>query len=370
MFVRHLKKKRLLIIITSLVVAVVGVWGLLQTNWFVSAYDSELFVTTWKTNVDGATEPTKVTLNFQQASGTPYYLVSWKCDGNFVPIFDAKYTHDYSEAGTYDVCIKVPDRSSAFMAFYSPGLAADEKAKLQEIKQWGDIRWKSFHRAFQSMPNVQLTATAAPDLSAVTDMSSAFEQATNFTGHSSMDGWDTENVTNMSKIFKSARKFNAPIGGWSTKNVEDMSEMFSGASVFNQNLTDWSLGNVTTVRDMFYASRFNNGESAGASGKPLNWNVTKVENFYGMFRSNGSFNQPIGNWVTSSATNMERMFDRAHLFNQPLTNWDTSKVTTMKAMFQMAYAFNQSLSHFNTAKVSNMDSMFWSASKFNQDISS
>jgi len=149
-----------------------------------------------------------------------------------------------------------------------------------------------------------------------------------------------------------------------------MSEMFSEAHLFNQDLSNWNLGKVTTVRDMFFASRFNNGDPAGASTKPLYWDTKNVKDFFGMFRSNGSFNQPIGSWDTSSGTNMTRMFDRAHRFNQPLQNWDTSNVTTMLAMFQMAYAFNQDLSHFNTQNVKDMNSMFWSASAFNQDISS
>lgn len=55
------------------------------------------------------------------------------------------------------------------------------------------------------MTNVQLTATDVPDLSLVTDMSSAFQGATNFTGNASMSGRDTSNVINMSRVFRSAK---------------------------------------------------------------------------------------------------------------------------------------------------------------------
>lgn len=48
-------------------------------------------------------------------------------------------THDYDTAGTYDVCIQ----STGSLRFYAPDLADDEKAKLLEIKQWGDIQWSS-----------------------------------------------------------------------------------------------------------------------------------------------------------------------------------------------------------------------------------
>ena len=321
------------------------------------------FVTTWKTS-DG-----KITLNFQKSDGpTDYYLISWYCDGNYEVGFYAKTGYDYGTSWIYDVCIQSPLTP---LAFYAPGLTTDEKSKLQEIKQWWNIKWSSFNSAFKDMTNVQLTATDVPDLSLVTDMSSAFQGATNFTGNASMSGRDTSNVINMSRVFRSAKKFNAPIGWWKTQNVTDMSEMFSEAHFFNQDISNWNLGKVTTVRDMFSSAlKFNNGEVAGASGKSLPWNTEHVKDFFGMFRSAVSFNQPVGSWNTSSGTNMERMFDRAHRFNQPLQNWDTSNVTTMLAMFQMAYAFNQDLSHFNTQNVKDMNSMFWSASKFNQDISS
>jgi len=51
---------------------------------------------------------------------------------------------------------------------------------------------------------MQLTAEDLPDLSAVTDMSSAFEGATNFIGHASMNSWNTSGVTNMASMFRGA----------------------------------------------------------------------------------------------------------------------------------------------------------------------
>lgn len=218
------------------------------------AYSSELFVTKWKTDAN-TTNPTKITLNFQKGGATAYYEVSWKCDGNFEIVYDAKTTHDYGTAGTYDVCIK----SLAPLAFYSPDLTADERAKLQEIKQWGNIKWSSFRNAFQNMTNMQLTATDTPDLSNVTDMSYAFNGATAFTGHSSMSNWNTSNVRDMSYMFYGAASFNQYIGGWNTGNVTSMLYMFNAAT------------------------NFNNGEASGASNNTMNWNTQNVLNMAYMF---------------------------------------------------------------------------------------
>jgi len=362
----HVRRK--LFFILGVCLLIVGLSSLLikYRSLTAQAYSSDLFVTTWKTNVAGATEPNKVTLSFQPLGGTAYYMVSWRCNDDYDVIWDAKTTHTYESAGTYDICVK----SGYPLAFNSPGLAADEKTKLQEIKQWGNVQWSSFKSAFSSMTSMKLTASDVPDLSAVTDMSSAFEN-TNFTGHESMSRWNTSNVTNMNRLFRNSTKFNGPVGSWNTSNVTNMAETFYQASTFNQDLTSWDLGNVTSTSHMFYrAHKFNNGEEAGASGQSLDWSTGKVENMSGMFRVAVAFNQPVGGWNTSNVTNMERVFDGASRFNQPLGDWNTSKVTTMLAMFQNAYAFNQDLKHFNTASVKDMNSMFWSAKKFNQDLSS
>ncbi len=157
-------------------------------------------------------------MNFQKATGAAFYQVSWECDGNYKIINEAKYTHDYQKTGTFNVCI----RSGSPLAFYAPGLTTEEKAKLLKIKQWGYIKWSSFESAFYGMRNMQLTASDAPNLSAVTNMSGAFSGLANFTGNEYMNTWNTINVTDMSNMFLNSPKFNAPIGNWKTDNVENI----------------------------------------------------------------------------------------------------------------------------------------------------
>ena len=129
--VQHSHTKRFLFVLGTFLLVVLFTTLLIKNGIFTThAYAPELFVTRWKTDAT-TTDPTKITLNFQQLSGTAYYEVSWKCDNNYEIVFDAKYTHDYGTAGTYDVCIK----TLTPLAFYAPTLTNDEKAKLLEIKQ-------------------------------------------------------------------------------------------------------------------------------------------------------------------------------------------------------------------------------------------
>ena len=46
-----------------------------------------------------------------------------------------------------------------------------------------------------------------------------------------------------------------------------------------------------------------------------------------------SFNQPLNNWDVSNVENMFGMFCNAESFNQPLNNWDVSNVIYMDEMF-------------------------------------
>ncbi|HPL56384.1 MAG TPA: BspA family leucine-rich repeat surface protein [bacterium] len=361
-------------------VLVLIILGFFYNAWTASAYDSDLFVTSWKTNTAGATEPTKVSLSFQVTGKTGYYEIDWRCNGDFKVIYDSgKQTYDYNQAGTYNICI----RTLSPIAFYAPDLSANEKDKLQEIKQWGGIKWSSFNSAFQGMKNMRLTASDAPILTGVQDMYAAFEDTANFAGNDSMSVWNTVNVTRMQAMFRNAPKFNAPIGNWDTRNVTNMSNMFQGATVFNQPIGGWKTNEVTNMSGMFNsATKFN---------QPIgDWNVKKVANMSGMFMMATAFNQDIGTWETESLSNMaymfrvassfnkninswnvskikvmDRLFDQATAFNQPLNNWDTSNVTNMTGMFRVAYAFNQNLSAWKTPNLIYMNSMFYEARSFN-----
>jgi len=364
-----------------------------------SAYSADLFVTRWQTDVEGATEPTKVTLAFLKGA-TSKYEVSWKCDGAFEDVYDSKITHDYQESGTFDVCIKTTDP----FRLHISSLADDEKAKLLEIKQWGHVPWSSFDSAFRGAVNMQLTATDSPDLSAVTSMNFAFADTTNFTGHDSMNSWDTSNVTSMmytfwnasqfngaisnwdtsnvtsiAHMFRGTSKFNQPIGDWNTENIIGMASTFNGATAFNQDVSNWNTSSVKDMQTMFFgATEFNQPlnpkvVNPGTPNEYTSWDTKDVKNMLRMFQNAKAFNQNIGGWDTSSVTSMSNMFQGATAFNngdapgesQNTMNWDTRNVEGMSLMFRDASAFNQYIGGWNTGLVTNMANMFQGAINFN-----
>ena len=128
----------------------------------------------------------------------------------------------------------------------------------------------------------------------------------------------------------------APLN-WNTSAVTDINGMFKNTIAFNQPVGNFDTSNVTNMNGVFNAFAV-----TPSFNQPLNWNTSKVTNMVNMFY-NSKFNQnisydPINNyWNTSQVTDMSLMFGAARFFNNGQTsglsgaplNWDTSSVTNM-----------------------------------------
>jgi surface protein len=290
---------------------------------------------------------------------------------------------------------------------------------LMEIVQWGTTPWHAMNEAFYGATQMTVTATDAPNLTNVIDLSNMFANCSSLTTISSIENWDVSKVTNMfcmfvncsslttvsgienwdvSKVtnmagmFYGATNFKSPLNGWGSKTsmVTEMSQMFLGASSFNQPLDNWDVSHVTDMDWMFYgATNFNfplNGwgsktsnvtsmyhmfDGATSFNQPLdNWDVSSVTNMASMFYGATNFNSPLNGWgsKTSNVTTMAYMFESASSFNEQVGNWDVSKVTDMESMFQEATVFNQPLNNWNVSSLTNMSWMFEGASSFNQSL--
>ena len=231
------------------------------------------------------------------------------------------------------------------------------------IEQWGTGKWTSMKSAFAGCSNLTSSATDAPDLSNVTDLSNMFYEASIF--NADIGSWNTSNVMDMSQMFYEANAFNQNIGSWDTSNVTDMSGMFQDAQAFNQDIGSWNTAKVTSMASMFYnAFAFN--QAINTSGD--SWNTAKVTTMQHMFNNAEKFNQNIGSWNTAAVKDMSDMFYQASDFNGAIGAWNTSNVTTMARMFEQAQDFNQNIGGWNTGKVTDMGNMFYEARVFNQNI--
>ena len=82
-----------------------------------------------------------------------------------------------------------------------------------------------------------------------------------------------------------------------------------------------NLGNIDTSKITDMSKLFLKTQRTDFSGIEK-WDVSNVENMYGMFEDATSFNQDISKWDVGNATNMVGMFAYATSFNQDISNWD------------------------------------------------
>jgi len=233
-----------------------------------------------------------------------------------------------------------------------------DKLKITDIKQWGEVVWSSFERAFYGCENMLVTATDVPNLSSVTSMGAMFYKASS--ANPDVSNWDVSNVVNMQSMFQNASSANPDVSNWDVSNVTNMGNMFRDASSANPDTTNWNVSSVTNMRYMFR-------NTSSANPDTSNWDVSSVTNMYAMFRDASSANPDTSNWDVSNVTNMSLMFFSASIANPDTSNWDVSSVTNMSRMFRNASSANPDTTNWDTSSVTNMSRMFRNASSANPD---
>ena len=235
------------------------------------------FITTWRTTTTNET----ITI---PTTGSGYNYDISTSDGQTFSGISGSQAITFASAGDYDVSI-----SGAFPRIYiNNGV---ERAKIVDIKQWGNIAWSSLEGAFKGASNLQLTATDAPDLS---------------------------NVTTLKEIFRNCTIFNANINHWDVSNVTDLTSAFYFTSSFNQPLNNWDVSNVTNMATSFRRSAFNQDLSI--------WNTSSVTNFVNTFRESSYNGSGSSNWDVSNVIGVDRMFYQTP-FNKNISGWDITGIT-------------------------------------------
>ena len=311
--------------------------------------DDSSFLTTWKTSSTNQ----EIRIPVEVHSGKNF-TIDWG-DGSAPTTVTTNGTqsHTYATSGSYRVTM------TGDLSRINLGDSDSTPELLYSIDQWGDIQWSTMNGAFRDVSEMIYDATDAPDLSQVTDMSRMFQDASKFNGD--LSTWNTSSVTDMSRMFSSASAFNGDLSGWNTSSVTTMHAMFTGASAFTGDLTTWNTSSVTDMSNMFnFASAFT-GDISG-------WNTSSVTNMSGMFTFASAFTGDISGWNTSSVTTMTAMFFSASAFNGDLATWNTSSVTSMTNMFLNAGAFNGDISSWDVSSVTAMSSMFNNANAFDQNL--
>ena len=264
------------------------------------AWAQQPFITTWKTDNTGASNPNQISI---PATGDFNYI--WENVANSAEKGSGNgsgtTTITFPQAGTYQLSIQ-PTGGMPFrrIAFYQT--SNDDKLKIIAINNWGTIPWSSF--VFNGCSNLKITATDIPNLSGVTDLSFGFSKS-GIESIPNINDWDVSNVTDLSSFLQGVTGFNQSLSNWDVSHVTNMSFMFDGAASFNQPLDSWD--------------------------------VRKLENLDYMFRGASSFNQSLGAWNLESFVGAVGVLDRSGMscenYSYTLYGWATNPNTNNGAIF-------------------------------------
>ena len=189
-----------------------------------------------------------------------------------------------------------------------------------------------------------------------------FENLTKLETITGLEYLNTENVTNMGRMFYDCSKLTSlDVSKFNTANVTNMSYMFYNCKALTSlDVTHFNTANVTNMGYMFYIC------SSLTSLDVTHFNTAKVTDMRYMFSSCSSLTSlDVTNFNTANVANMSYMFSGCSaLLSLDVTNFNTANVTNMSCMFTGCSALlSLDVTNFNTANVTNMSTMFYNCSK-------
>ena len=189
-----------------------------------------------------------------------------------------------------------------------------------------------------------------------------FEGLTELETITGLEYLNTENVTNMGRMFYDCSKLTSlDVSKFNTANVTNMSYMFYNCKALTSlDVTHFNTANVTNMGYMFYIC------SSLTSLDVTHFKTAKVTDMRYMFSSCSSLTSlDVTNFNTANVANMSYMFSGCSaLLSLDVTNFNTANVTNMSYMFTGCSALlSLDVTNFNTANVTNMSTMFYNCSK-------
>jgi surface protein len=189
-----------------------------------------------------------------------------------------------------------------------------------------------------------------------------FEGLTELETITGLEYLNTENVTNMGRMFYDCLSLTSlDVTHFNTANVTNMSYMFYNCKALTSlDVTHFNTANVTNMGYMFYIC------SSLTSLDVTHFNTAKVTDMRYMFSSCSSLTSlDVTNFNTANVANMSYMFSGcSSLTSLDVTHFNTANVTNMSGMFYSCSSLTSlDVTHFNTANVTTMNSMFYNCSK-------
>ncbi|MDV8951153.1 BspA family leucine-rich repeat surface protein [Leuconostoc falkenbergense] len=200
-----------------------------------------------------------------------------------------------------------------------------------------------------------------------TSMFSGLDNLTTFDATNSY----TDNVTNMSKMFKNSIIQTLDVSNWNVNQVNVFSEMFQNTSLSSLNVSSWGTGRTAT--NVIMDSMFSN-TSALSNLNITNFDTKNVVAMNYMFSNTNIETLNLSTWDVSKVSTFSYMFhEAANLQSLNVSSWGTGRTATnvnMSSMFDSASALSEiNFENFKTNNVINMSRMFSSTPLLTLDLS-
>lgn len=339
------------------------------------------FIITVKTDNAGTSSSTQFTIPTNPLYRGVYDIET--SDGQVYKNVSGDKTLTFPTAGTYDIKI-----SGNFASIYFNN--EGDKAKLLDIKQWGDVVWRSMVSSFRGCTSLtNITAKDAPVLSSfkfeplpqssliyfpISDLVSTFSGCSNLTNINFMANWDMSQVRNISSLFRECSSITdwSGMANWDVSNLKYLNQTFLLVSSFNDDameyIRNWDVSNVISMIALFAITSITTTE-------PLsNWDVSNVENLNQIFQQTASLNSLEGleNWNVSKVKSMSSSFRNTSITSlDNLENWNTKSLTNMSVMFYQCrnLASIEGVENWNVSNVERMDFLFRETAIVNANLS-
>ncbi|MDI6553929.1 BspA family leucine-rich repeat surface protein [Leuconostoc falkenbergense] len=200
-----------------------------------------------------------------------------------------------------------------------------------------------------------------------TSMFSGLDNLTTFDATNSY----TDNVTNMSKMFKNSIIQTLDVSNWNVNQVNVFSEMFQNTSLSSLNVSSWGTGRTAT--NVIMDSMFSN-TSALSNLNITNFDTKNVVAMNYMFSNTNIETLNLSTWDVSKVSTFSYMFcEAANLKSLNVSSWGTGRTATnvnMSSMFDSASALSEiNFENFKTNNVINMSRMFSNTPLLTLDLS-
>jgi len=223
--------------------------------------DSNAFITYWKTDNAGVSNSDQIAIP-TGSNGSYNCWVDWGDNtSDYITAYDdPKWTHTYPAAGEYEVRI--------YGLFTIIRFAnANDRLKLLEVRQWGDLIYQTSNAHFYGCSNVTMPATDKYVL-AQGGLFRLFRDCSSIVKFPSMTISNMEKATGVNETFYNCSSMTEDFGEWRFGKNLTLNNTFRQCTSLDFSMADWNAQYITSGTNFLQGGQLS---IANYSGTLIAW---------------------------------------------------------------------------------------------------